>query len=265
MDDTGDPAEWLAEGDPTNSADPTLGNVILGANLISSKVVKVSVQLAQDSFESVEGILSEAFSERIGRTLDTAYMTGDGSTIPVTGFAYRSYRGGRSLGASWFGSNSNDGTGTDLNSVGTDDFSALIDNLDRGYQTPTNRFVFAQSTQNALRKLKDKYGRPVWEVSLAQGEPDKIFGYGYQIDNAMAGIGAGNIPVMFGDFRVHHSQFPGYHDGSFQRTVHAELSNRFSVVHENRCEALAVGGVLVLADPAELTGSWVGPGYGWAL
>ena len=32
------------------------------------------------------------------------------------------------------------------------------------------------------------------------GEPDKIFGYSYQIDNAMAGICAGNIPVMFGDF-----------------------------------------------------------------
>ena len=199
MDDTGNTAEWLAEGNPTNSADPTLGNVILGANLISSKVVKVSVQLAQDSFESVEGILSEAFSERIGRTLDTAYMTGDGSTIPVTGLLTALIAaGGRSVLA--VGSNSNDGTGTDLNSVGTDDFSALIDNLDRGYQTPTNRFVFAQSTQNALRKLKDKYGRPVWEVSLAQGEPDKIFGYGYQIDNAMAGIGAGNIPVMFGDF-----------------------------------------------------------------
>jgi HK97 family phage major capsid protein len=199
MDDTGNSGEWLTEGSPTNSADPTLGVVTLGSSLVSSKVVKVSVQLAQDSFESVEGILSEAFGERIGRTLDTAYMTGDGSTIPVTGLLTALIAaGGRSVLA--VGAEANDGAGTDLNSVGTDDFSALINALDRGYQKPTNQYVFNQTTQNALRKLKDKYGRPVWEVSLAQGEPDKIFGYGYTIDNAMANIGAGNISVLFGDF-----------------------------------------------------------------
>jgi HK97 family phage major capsid protein len=75
-----------------------------------------------------------------------------------------------------------------------------VDKLDKSYQKPTNKFVFTQATQNSLRKLKDKYGRPCWETSMAQGEPDKIFGFGYQIDNAMAGIGAGNISVAFGDW-----------------------------------------------------------------
>ncbi len=88
---------------------------------------------------------------------------------------------------------------TDLNSIGTDDFSALIDDLDRAYQKPTNQFVFNQSTLNALRKLKDKYGRPVWETSLAQGEPDSVYGYKFTVDNAFSSIAAGAITVAFGD------------------------------------------------------------------
>jgi HK97 family phage major capsid protein len=199
MDDTSNTGEWLAEAAPVTNADPTFSNVVLGANLLSSKQVKVSVQLEQDSAFSISALLSDAFGERLGRTLDSALWVGDGSTIPVTGLLTAlQAAGGRSVLA--VGANANDGASTDLNSIGTDDFSALIDKLDRAYQKPTNQFVFNQHTQNALRKLKDKYGRPVWEVSLAQGEPDKIFSYGFTIDNAFANIGAGNVSACFGDF-----------------------------------------------------------------
>jgi HK97 family phage major capsid protein len=198
-DDTGSTGEWLAEAAPVTNADPTFTNVVLGANLLSSKQVKVSVQLEEDSAFDISGLLSDAFGERIGRTLDTALWTGDGSTIPVVGLLTAlQTAGGRSVLA--VGANANDGASTDLNSIGTDDFSALIDKLDRAYQKTTNKFLFAQSTQNALRKLKDKYGRPIWETTLAQGEPDTIFGYGFQIDNAVASIGAGNVSAAFGDF-----------------------------------------------------------------
>lgn len=199
MDDTSNTGEWLAEAAGVGSADPTFSNVILGANLLSSKQVKVSVQLEQDSAFDMASLLLDAFGERLGRAQDTAFATGDGSTIPVTGLITALIAaGGRSALA--VGSNANDGVGTDINTVGTDDFAALIDKLDKAYQKPSNYFVFAQSTQNALRKLKDKYGRPVWETSLAQGEPDRIYGYRYVVDNAVAAIGAGNISVLFGDF-----------------------------------------------------------------
>jgi HK97 family phage major capsid protein len=199
MDDTSNTGEWLAEAAPVTTADPTFGNVTLGANLLSSKQVKVSVALAQDSAFDMGALLLDAFGERLGRAQDTAYWTGDGSTIPVTGLLTAlQAAGGRSVLA--VGANLNDGVSTALNSVGSDDFSNLIDKLDRGYQRPTNHFVFSQTTGNALRKLKDKYGRPVWEVSLAQGSPETIFGYPFQIDNAFANIGAGNVSVAFGDF-----------------------------------------------------------------
>jgi HK97 family phage major capsid protein len=198
VDDTSNTGEWLAETAGVGTADPTFSEVVFGANLLSSKQVKVSVQLEQDSAFPLDAVLSDAFGERLGRSLDTALWTGDGSTIPVTGLLTAlQAAGGRSVLA--VGANANDGVSNDLNSIGTDDFSALIDKLDRAYQKPTNRFVFNQSTQNALRKLKDKYGRPAWEVSLAQGNPDTIFGFGFTIDNAFANIGAGNVSAAFGD------------------------------------------------------------------
>ena len=138
--------------------------------------------------------------DRLGRTLDTALWTGDGSTIPVTGLLTALIAaGGRSVLA--VGANANTGVvgDTDLNTIGTDDFSNLISNVDKAYQTPNNYFVFNQQTQNLLRKMKDKYGRPILEMSLAQGEPDKIFGYRYTVDNAFANVGAGAVSAAYGD------------------------------------------------------------------
>ena len=200
MDDTNNSGEWLAEAGGVGSADPTYSEVIFGANLLSSKQVKYSVALEQDSAFPLATMLSDAFGDRLGRTLDTALWTGDGSTIPVTGLLTASIAaGGRSVLA--VGANANTGVvgDTDLNTIGTDDFSNLISKLDKAYQTPNNYFVFNQQTQNLLRKMKDKYGRPIWETSLAQGEPDKIFGYRYTVDNAFANVGAGAVSAAYGD------------------------------------------------------------------
>ena len=50
FDDTSNAAEWLTEGaDATTQADPTISNVTLHANLLSSNQVRLSVQIEQDS------------------------------------------------------------------------------------------------------------------------------------------------------------------------------------------------------------------------
>jgi HK97 family phage major capsid protein len=192
--------EWLTEGSGVGYEDPTFSSVVFGANLLSSKQVKVSVQMEQDSAFDIVGVLQDAFANRLGRTLGAALATGDGSDVPITGLVTALVAaGGRNVLA--VGSDSNDGVGTDLNSVGSDDLANLIQNNDYAYQTPGNKFVFNQTTHNALRRLKDKYGRPIWGTSLSGGEPDTILSYGYQVDNNIASIGAGNISVLFGNFQ----------------------------------------------------------------
>jgi HK97 family phage major capsid protein len=75
-DDTSNSGEYLAEAAPTTTADPTFDNVMLGSNLVSSKLVKVSFQLEQDAAFNISDVLLNAFAKRIARATEPTYLTG---------------------------------------------------------------------------------------------------------------------------------------------------------------------------------------------
>ncbi len=202
LDDTSNVAEWLAEAAGTTSADPVLSNVTLGANLLSSKQVKVSVQLEQDSAFDIVGLLSDAFAIRMGRTSNKAFTVGDGTATygTITGLIPALVAAtGRSVLAVGGIANSGNSADNDLNTVGTDDLVSLISKVDPAYRE-RGAFCAASSTWDTLRRLKDKYGRPEWAVSLTDGQPDTILGHKIDWNQDMAAIGAGLISVVFGDF-----------------------------------------------------------------
>jgi HK97 family phage major capsid protein len=63
-------------------------------------------------------------------------------------------------------------------------------------------FLANQATWDAQRLRKDKYGRPVWQVSLAQGEPDKVYGFSYGYNNSQPVQAPGAVGVVvFGAFQ----------------------------------------------------------------
>lgn len=209
VDDLANTAEWLSEGSPTTSADPVVSNVVLGANLLSSKQVKVSVQLEQDSAFPIVGLLSDAFTVRLGRGQNAAFTVGDGSSTygTITGLIAAlkaATTGGNNRAVLAVGGNNNSGNSadTDLNTVGTDDLDALITNQDPAYR-PGSKFMAHVSTWDKLRSLKDKYGRPIWQVNLNLGSPDTILGYGVDWNSDMSRIGAGSLSVVFGNFNYY--------------------------------------------------------------
>ena len=202
LDDTSNVGEWLTEGSGVGSADPTFSNVTLGANLLSSKQVKASVQLEQDSAFDIVGLLRDAFGIRMGRTSNLAFTKGDGSGTygTITGLIPALVTDGtRSVLAVGGNNNSGNSGDTDLNTIGTDDFDALIAKVDPAYR-PGAKFMGNQSAFDQLRKLKDKYGRPIWQTSLTSGSPDLVCGYGWDWNQDMDGIGAGNKSMVFGNF-----------------------------------------------------------------
>jgi HK97 family phage major capsid protein len=205
LDDTSNTGEWLTEGSPTTSADPTFSNTILGANLLSSKQVKVSVQLEQDSAFDIVGLLSDAFAIRLGRTANFAYTVGnaDSSPSPILGLVNALVAaGGRSVLAVGGNNNSGNSADTDLTTIGTDDFDALEAAIDPAYRNPNTCVYMGNiSSFDKYKKLKDKYGRPIWQVSAGAGQPDRLNGYKYDWNADMSGIGAGNISMVFGDFQ----------------------------------------------------------------
>lgn len=193
---------WLAESAPTTEVDPTYSNVTLYANTIDSGLVLVPVELMQDSAFSIESELSRTFGTRLGRGTAAAYQNGNNLSPGITGLIPElQAAGGRSVLAVGANNNSGNSGDTDLNSLGSDDFANVIEAVDPAYRVGANvGWLANQATYDTLRKVKDKYGRPIWEVSLAGGTPDKILGYPYWYDQSMSKIGAGNVSLIFGDF-----------------------------------------------------------------
>ncbi len=200
MDDTSNSGEFVAEAQPVSQLNPTFGQIQFGANLASSKQVLISVQLLQDSAFNLEGELQDAFAIRLGRILNSKYTNGNGSGVPK-GLIYAIQNDAVPNVVNAVGSNSNDGISgnTEANSIGSDDLDNLISALDPAYRTNA-KFMMAVKTIDFLRKLKDKYGRPLWNTSLAVGEPDRIYGYAFDWNQDMDTVGAGKYPVLFGDF-----------------------------------------------------------------
>lgn len=196
VDDTANKGELLAENTEAGSQDVTFGVVTLKAFKFSSKLVKVSRELLQDSFFPVGDILRDLFVDRIGRITNDYFTTGTGSSEPqgvVT--------------AAGLGKTATSGQ---TSTVIYEDLVDTEHSLDPLYR-PNARWMFNDGTLKALKKLKDSNGRPLWQGYAVSGfGPDvaqpSVLGYPYQINQSMADIGtsgspvAGNKSILFGDF-----------------------------------------------------------------
>jgi HK97 family phage major capsid protein len=83
---------------------------------------------------------------------------------------------------------------------------ALLHSIDPAYRNqPQAKWMFTDNTLLAIQRLKDKFGRPLWQPSLTSDAPDRILGKPYVINPYMDEIGdpgsppVGNKPVLFGD------------------------------------------------------------------
>ncbi len=190
--DTGTVGELLAEATQVATADVTLGNLTLNAFKFSTKMVKVSIELMQDSAFDLEGYLGDKFAMRLGRILNTKFTTGAGTTEP------KGIITAGTAGPTATGSSTNDGgSGTAANSIGTDDLIELEHSVDKAYRRGSS-FMAHDSTIKFVKKLKDKYGRPIWLPGLAVSSPDTILDYPYFTNNDMDTIATTKKTVLFG-------------------------------------------------------------------
>lgn len=197
VDDTSSSGEIVAESGAATQADPPFSSVTLGSSLISSKQVIVPIQVLQDAAISVEQYLEEAFAVRIGRRMEAEYTNGTGTIAGLLPALVTAT--GRSVLAVGAHGNSNNSGDTDLNTVGTADLSALVSKLDPAYAKNAS-FMASAQVWNKLRSQTDAYGRPLWSVSVAAGEPDKVWGKPFYYNQQMDAIGAGKTSMLLGDF-----------------------------------------------------------------
>lgn len=181
--DTSNVGEQLGENTATAEQDITFGSVTFDAYMYSSKLVRVSFQLLEDSAFDLNTFLPRKLGERIGRIVNTRLTTGTGSAQP-NGIATAA-----TLGKT--------GTTGQTTSIIYDDLVDLEHSVDPAYRKRA-KFMMADSSLKVIKKLKDSQNRPLWAPGMAVQAPDTILGYPYIINQDVAVMAANARSVLFG-------------------------------------------------------------------
>jgi HK97 family phage major capsid protein len=180
-DDTGNKGALLSENTVVTEQDVTFGGKTLGAYMYSSKLVRVSLQLLQDSGVDIESFVARKLGERLGRIFNEHWTTGTGVNQPQ-GWVTGATTGATSAGAT---------------AITVNDIINLIHSVDVAYRSgPDVGFQLHDLTLAYVRKIRDDsggagLGRPIWEPSIQIGQPDSLFGYATTVNNDMASPPAG--------------------------------------------------------------------------
>lgn len=181
--DTANEGAILGENSQATEQDVSFGATTLNAHTYSSKLVRVANQLLQDNAFNLEAFLAGKLGTRLARIQNRHFTVGSGASQP-TGI----------VGASTLGV-----TAASATAIAADELIDLEHSVDPAYRMNA-RYMMADSTLKAIKKLKDGEGRYLWTSGLAFKEPDTINGHRYVINQHMAAIGGGNKSMLFGDF-----------------------------------------------------------------
>lgn len=186
-DDTSNSGAILDEGTVITGQDITFGQKKLGAFTYTSKLIKVSLQLMQDTGINLEAFIGKKAGQRLGRIWNTDLTVGVGAPNSPQGIVTGAVTGATAAGAT---------------AITYDDVINLIHSVDPAYRaSPACTFMFHDLILAALRKLKDTQGRPLWNVNVAAGAPPSFLDYPYVINNDMAStVATTNKTMAFGDF-----------------------------------------------------------------
>ena len=134
--------------------------------------------------------MAELVGTSFGRALNKALTDGNGTGKP-TGVL------DASAGA-LTGKTTNSGT-----AITKAELIDLVHSVDPAYRTgPNTAFMFNDTTLSALKKLD--FGTtdtvPLWMPSFREGEPDRVLGFRYVVNQDFPSIATTNKTVAFGDW-----------------------------------------------------------------
>ncbi|WP_262058524.1 phage major capsid protein [Streptomyces sp. STR69] len=186
-DDTSNEGEILGENTAAGELDIQVGGKKLKAYTFSSKQVRLSLQLLQDSAFGLEAWVPKKLGERIGRRAARAWTTGTGVDQPE-GITTNAIVG-------------KTGAGGQVTSIIYDDLVDIEHSVDVAYRAGA-QYLMHDLMLKVIRKLKDTQQRPLWQPIPAPGFPATINGFTYNIDNSMPVPAASAKSIAFGDFKA---------------------------------------------------------------
>jgi len=235
VDDTAATGAILTEGSADTVNDITFARKQLEAYMYTSRVVKVSWQLLQDSAFDLPSELAEMLGRRLGTITNNHFTTGTGSSQP-NGFVTAA-----SVGT----------TSASNSTVTANELVDLIHSVDAAYRV-NGRFMLSDNALSIIKKLNvgSSDARPIWVPSMRDSEPSTIWGRPYTVNYDMASFGAGNKPIAFGDFSKYIIRFAG--DTIFLRLDERYADNLlvgFSAYRRADGELIQTNAIKVLRNP----------------
>ena len=166
-------AAWTAENGAYTPSDPSFDQKTIDAFKLTD-LVKVSIELLQDSMFDLESYIAAEFARAFGIAEEEAFCVGTGTGQPTGIFT--------------------------ATAVTADELISLVYSLKSPYRRNA-KFLANDATISAIRKLKDGNGVYLWQPSLQAGEPDKLLGYDLYTSPYVPQMEAGAFSLAFGDFK----------------------------------------------------------------
>lgn len=192
-DDNSNTGELIGENSDlsASTADLVFGVKTLTAYKMSSKMIKVSNELAQDNGVDLIGYLAKRLGIRLGKISNSYYTTGTGSSQP-RGFLAAS--GGATRGK----------VTASTSTFTLAELAQLQDSIDPAYRGgPKTGWSMNSAILSEIKGLALASTAPgsVWAPSYTSGDPDKILGARYFFNQAMSATSAtGDKIVCYGDW-----------------------------------------------------------------
>ncbi len=166
--------------------DVTFGQKSLDSYVYDTEFVRFSMELAQDSIFNMESLLGQLLGERLARIANRELTIGDGTGDP-NGVVTASSPGKTAAAAA---------------AITADEIIDLLHSVNSAYRrSPKARFMFADTTLAAVRKLKDGQGNYLWQMGdVTTAQPGTLLGYRYSINDDMDSLAAAKKVMLFGDF-----------------------------------------------------------------
>lgn len=183
-------ATIVGEGVTRTATDFVFGQKTLNA-FTYSDMATVSIELMQDSYFDLGLFINDSFAESFGRGTNEHFTTGTDSGQP-NGCLTASVAGKTAASATAF-------TRSEI--------VDLIHSVDPAYRSgPKTGLMMNDAVLAAIKKLAlgSNDASPLWQQSMRDGEPDKIEGFQYWINQDMpSALTTGQKLIMFGDFNYY--------------------------------------------------------------
>lgn len=178
-------AQWTAENAAYTESNPIFDQKTIDAFKLTD-LVKVSIELLQDSAFDLESYIAGEFARAFGIAEEQAFCVGTGTNQPAGIFTANGGTVGVNAAAAA--------------AITADELISLVYALKSPYRRNA-RFLMNDATISAIRKLKDNNGAYLWQPSLQAGQPDRLLGYELHTSPYVPTMAAGALTVAFGDFK----------------------------------------------------------------